>query len=161
MPITLQLPDDFPTSPVVTPVGDAAGHVLLTVIHQASTATEVAYGAVYLAPADWSSVTLIGRSEPHGKDAGAYARVRPGTTPPRQTVELVVTEAMPGGPGSSSQVHIYTFPDAVPAALSQVGPAGPRGPAGPPGPQGPAGASGTDAVKTLAADLVVTLGRHD
>src|SRR3982751_3861513 len=39
MPITIQLPNDFPNLPIVTEVGDAAGHLLLTVVHQATPQT--------------------------------------------------------------------------------------------------------------------------
>lgn len=120
-PITLILPNDFPNLPVVLPVGDAAGHLLLTVVHQQTPGTnEVPYAAVYLVDRDWSSATLIGRDDLPAKTSAACARLKPGA-PGRQTVELVVTEAgAAGGPGSSNVVHVYTFEDAVPAALPPV-----------------------------------------
>lgn len=167
MPITLQLPDDFPNLPVVTPVGDAAGHLLLTVVHlKTPQSNDVEYAAVYLVPADWSSATLIGRDDLPAKTSAGFSRLKPGT-PGRQTVELIVTEAgFPAGPGSSNVVHVYTFVDAVPAAMPVVGARGPQGvpgPAGPAGPRGPQGVPGPAGagVQGLAAALVAAAGQYD
>lgn len=112
--LTLPLPDDFPTQPALLAVSGVAGRWLLTVLHQASTAAETAYAACYLVDAAWASATLIGRSDLFGKDVGACAGIQ------GSTVFLIVTEATPGGPGASSEVHVYTFEDAVPAAIDRT-----------------------------------------
>jgi len=174
MPITITLPNDFPVSPRLTPVGDAAGHVLLTVVHNKTPqSNDVEYGAVYLVAPD-RSVTLVGRDDLAAKTSGADVLLLPGTTSDRQTVELWVTEASaPGGPGSSNVVHVYTFVDAVPgraplqavdgAARQQANAATKMAAAALKGVDElkAAGVSGTDAVKALAADLVAAAGEHD
>ncbi len=110
----LPLPDDFPTQPIAIPLGDSAGHWLLTVVHQASNSTETAYAACYLVDAAWGQATLIGRSEPGGKVAGACAGVV------GRDVTLVVSQADPGAPGASVEIRAYTFPDAVPPSIDPV-----------------------------------------
>lgn len=157
MPITIQLPDDFPNLPVVTPVGDAAGHLLLTVVHlKTPQSSDVEYAAVYMVESNWAGPVLIGRDDLPAKTSAGSARLRPGTRPDRQTVELVVTEAgVAAGPGSSNVVHVYQFPDAVPAALPQVGPRGPQGVPGPPG------VSGAEVTQALARALVAAAGQFD
>ncbi len=171
-PITLTLPDDFPNLPTITEVGDIASHLLLTVVHQTTPQTsEVPYAAVYLVDQDWTNPVLIGRDDLPAKTSAGFARLRPGTTPGKQTVELVVTEAgAPGGPGSSNVVHVYTFVDAVPgraplqavdgAARQQANAATKMAAAALKGVD-EAKASGADAVKALAADLAVAAGGHD
>lgn len=116
MPITLQLPDDFPNLPVITEVGDAADHLLLTVTHlKTPQSSDVEYAATYLVEENWANPVLIGRDDLPAKTSAGFARLRPGTKPDRQTVELVVTEAgTAAGPGSSNVVHVYTFEDAAP-----------------------------------------------
>lgn len=159
--ITLALPDDFPNLPTIIEVGDAAGHLLLTVVHQKTPQSgDVEYAAVYLAEQDWANPVLIGRDDLSAKTSAGFARLRPGITPATQTVELVVTEAgAPGGPGNSNVVHVYTFEDAVPgraplAAIDQ-----------PARQQALAATSiakaAIDAVRALAADLVAAAGKHD
>lgn len=172
--ISIQLPDDFPNLPVVLPVGDAAGHLLLTVVHlKTPQSSDVEYAAVYMVNSDWTGPVLIGRDDLPAKTSAGFARLKPGS-PGRQTVELVVTEAgFAAGPGSSNAVHVYTFADAVPAPLSLVGPRGPAGPPGPQGAPGPAGPQGVPgpagavdataraAVQGLARALVTAAGQYD
>lgn len=78
---------------------------LLTVIHKN---VPVQYAAVYKVYID-GSVTFIGRSEANGKDDSASAIAYE-----NGTVRLYVSEADPGQSGSTSKVHYYDFPGALP-----------------------------------------------
>jgi hypothetical protein len=159
--IALQLPDDFPNLPVVVDVGDAAGHLLLTVVHQKTPQSDdVEYAAVYMTESNWANPVLIGRDDLSAKTSAGFARLRPGKTPDKQTVELIVTEAgTPGGPGNSNVVHVYTFVDAVPGRV-------PLQAADQPARDQAVAATNIakaaiDAVRALATDLVAAAGKHD
>lgn len=112
MPTAITGLDDFCTALAVLPLGN--GQRVLGVLHLPTPdSSELATAKAYLVASDWRA-TLIGASDAVGKDAG-LALERDGTT-----LYLYVSEASAGGAGSSSMVHVYAFPDALPAAVNPV-----------------------------------------
>ncbi len=113
-PTSVTLPDDFATSLAAVPVGDGE-HFVQAVLHMPTTGTsEIAHVVAYLVSYKTWKATEIGRSEPLGKDVAGAVLLIPSSTPAKQTLLLLVTEAVPGGPGASAHENAYVFPDAVP-----------------------------------------------
>ncbi len=115
--IPILLPDDFATSLAVAPVGDGE-HFVQAVLHAPTAGTsEIAHVVAYLVSYKTWQVQEIGRSEPLGKDVACAVLLIPGTIATKQTVLLLVTEATPGGAGSTAHENAYVLTDAVPAAI--------------------------------------------
>jgi hypothetical protein len=131
--ITIQT-EDFATGPAVLELED--GRSVLAVVHQPTAGTtELAHTKIYLVNTD-GSTTVVGTSEPYGKDVSVALSMR-GTT-----LYAWVSEATPAGPGSSAIIHKYDFA----LGSRQLGGSGTPGPAGPTGPAGPGGVRGLQGV---------------
>jgi hypothetical protein len=127
--ITIQT-EDFATGPAVLELED--GRSVLAVVHQPTAGSaELAHTKIYLVNTD-GSTTVVGTSEPYGKDVSVALSMR-GTT-----LYAWVSEATPAGPGSSAIIHKYDFA----LGSRQLGGSGTPGPAGPAGAAGVRGLQG-------------------
>ena len=100
--ITITGLDDFPTAIAALPLLLDDGRMAIAVTHGATPGTnEIAYSAAYLVNITTGAAQRVGASEPYGKDIAASLVIH------GSILYLVVSEAIPGGGGASSQVNIY------------------------------------------------------